>query len=175
MEWIRPLDPACDSQGTAPREGADSNQVHHEAKAESRLHPVTSAETSERTVIRDASPALLATRDHAEAIIEGNTGLDLGRLRQPLCFDGDNFHAELRALCRPEAPHLLEHRGQNYQSPHVGCHEFKYFQRRVPIIDEDIRIGEKHRFDHLDLPRPLTRLTPHLFAGQAQDLGCPSH
>ena len=145
MEWIRLLHPACDSQGPAPREGAASNQVHHEAEAESRLHPVTFAETSQRAVVRDASPALLATRDQAEAIIEGNTGLDLGRLRQPLCFDGDNFHAELRASRRPEAPHLLQHGSQDYQPAHVGCNELKDIQSRVPVVDEDISIGEKHR------------------------------
>ena len=109
VEWVRRLDLTCDNHGTPPGEGTGSDQIYDKTEAESRRHAVAFAEPSERTVVRDARPALLATRDQAEAIIEGHAGLDLRSPYQLLCLDLDDLNPELCTLRQRHALYLIKH------------------------------------------------------------------
>ena len=99
----------CDSHGAPSCDSTDGDQIYHETEAESRRHAMAFAEPSERTVVCDARPALFATRDQAEAIIEGYAGLDLCSPYQLLCLDLDDLNPELCALSRRYALHLIKH------------------------------------------------------------------
>lgn len=127
MERIRRLNLASDSYGTPPREGTESNQIYHETETEPRRHTVAIAEPSERTIVCDACPALLATRDQAEAIVERHAGFDLRSLYQQICLDLNDLNPELCALCRRYALYLIKHGCQNDYPSYILHHEFKDF------------------------------------------------
>ena len=49
--------------------------------------------------------------------------------------------------------------------------EFEDPELRLAIVDEHVRVGEKYGPRRRHLPRPLTRLFPHLLPGEPQYLG----
>lgn len=171
MERIRRLDLASDSYGTSPREGTDSNQIYHETETEPRRHTVEIAKLSKHSIVCDARPALLATRDQAEAIVERHARLDLQSLYQLLCLDLNDFNPELCALRRRYAPYLIKHGCQNDHPSYMLHYEFEDFDLRLAVVNEHICVGEKHGLGHSLLSHPLTCLPPHLLPSQPQNLG----
>ena len=145
MQRIRSLHSTCNRHGPPPREGAGGDQIHHEAKTETRFDIVVFAEPTERTVVRHARPFLLSTNDQAEAIVERDARLDLRGLEHPIRLDIDDVDTEARALRRRDAPHFVEYGRYDGHPPQMLRYQLEDRQLGIAVVDQYVRVCKQHR------------------------------
>ena len=98
---------------TARRRGeyTGSDQIHHEAKAESCRNAAALAESLQGAVVRHARPPFLPAYDQAKAIGKRDAGFDFRSSQHLLRFDLNNLDAESSTVLGGYSPHLIKDGG----------------------------------------------------------------
>ena len=134
------------------------HKVDHQFKPPAQADLVASAEFAEMLVVRQADPVVVSTGEIREPVLARETtgeGVDLDK---ELGRHIDDLESQSVYLFDIQVVHFFEHFVDNTDRPEMSTREGENRQIRVPVVNQNVRVGKENRgaFRHLFVPLAST-------------------